>query len=476
MTRVLRQTKIVATLGPATASDREMERLISKGLDVVRVNFSHSDAESHQKHIELVRKHADKQKRSVGILADLQGPKIRITKFKDGKVQISEGDTFVLDVELDENSGDNQRVGVTYKNLPKDVKLGDVLIVDDGAIVLEVTEVLDPVITTKVLVGGELSDSKGVNRKGGGLTAASLTTKDHQDIRIASELDVDYLAVSFVRNAVDVNIARELLNASGCYGGIVAKIERVEALENIEEIVDVADGIMIARGDLAVEIGDAKLPGVQKRLINIARRRNRFVITATQMMTSMIHSPTPTRAEVLDVANAVLDGTDAIMLSQESAVGKHPAKVVATVDRICRGSESTELKTDGNNRATSQFSNTEEAVAMATMYTARHYNVSAILALTESGSTAKWMSQTLSGIPIYAVTSHPRTERRVTLFRGVHPISFDIDMSSDVAMEYQTVKELRSRKIVEEGDMLLVTRGDEAGVQGGTNTMKILTA
>ena len=394
---ILRQTKIVATLGPATDSDEEMSRLIKKGLDVARVNFSHGSADEHRRRIELVRKHAEEQQRAVAVLADLQGPKIRITKFKDGKILIKEGDSFDLDVEMDDDAGVQDRVGVTYKSLPQDVKLGDVLIVDDGNIVLEVTEVLDPVIKTVVLVGGELSNSKGINRQGGGLTASSLTPKDHQDIRVAGELDVDYLAVSFVRNAVDVSFARELLRVTGCQGGIVSKIERAEAVEKIEEIVDASDGIMIARGDLAVEIGDAQLPGVQKMLVKVARRCNRFVITATQMMTSMVTQTTPTRAEVLDVANAVLDGTDAIMLSQESAIGKHPAKVVAAVDRICRGSESTDRSIDRIERGDDQFSSTEEAVAMATMYTARHYEVVAILALTESGSTAKWLSQSLSG-------------------------------------------------------------------------------
>ncbi len=471
----LRHTKIVATLGPSTDSDHEMARLMQKGLNVARVNFSHGKAEDHKKRIELVRKHAVEHKRAIGILADLQGPKIRITRFKDKKIHLEQGASFTLDVELDEGAGDEERVGVTYKDLPKDVKLGDILIVDDGNIVLEITEVLDPIVKTKVLIGGELSDSKGINRKGGGLTAASLTSKDHQDIRLAGDMEIDYLAVSFVRNAVDVSFARELLEATGSQGDIVSKIERVEAVENIEEIVDASDGIMIARGDLAVEIGDAQLPGVQKNLVAVARRRNRFVITATQMMTSMIENLTPTRAEVLDVANAVLDGTDAIMLSQESAVGKHPAKVVAAVDRICRGSESTNLGMDRIERGAQQFYSTEEAVAMATMYTARHYNVAAILALTESGSTAKWLSQQLSGIPIYAISPHSSTHRRVTLFRGVFPIDFVVDVKAELPIELQAVKELRRRKIVKKGDLLLVTRGDLAGVQGGTNTMKILT-
>ena len=392
----LRQTKIVATLGPSTDSEIEMSALIESGLDVARVNFSHGTIEDHRERIELVRRHADLQNKPLAILADLQGPKIRITKFKDGFIELQEGDLFELDVEMDDNEGTQTRVGVTYKDLPKDVKLGDILVLDDGNIVLEVLQVLDPVVQTEVVIGGVLSDSKGINQQGGGLTATTLTPKDHQDIRFAGELNVDYLAVSFVRNAVDVQLARALLNATGCNGGIIAKIERVEAVKNIESIVDASDGIMVARGDLAVEIGDAQLPGVQKMLVKAARQRNRLVITATQMMTSMVTSTIPTRAEVLDVANAVLDGTDAIMLSQESAIGKHPAKVVATADRICRGSESTDLELDRFDRGSQQYVNAEEAVAMATMYTARHTDIKAILALTESGSTAKWLSRTLS--------------------------------------------------------------------------------
>lgn len=472
----LRQTKIVATLGPSTDSDAQISALIRKGLNVARVNFSHGIPEDHIRRIELVRKHARKQQRAVGILADLQGPKIRITRFKENRVFLEEDAEFNLDVELDDDAGTRESVGVTYKNLPKDLKLGDVLMVDDGNIVLQVIEVLDPVVKTRVVVGGEISNSKGINRQGGGLTADSLTSKDHQDIRLAGKLDVDYLAVSFVRNQIDVTLARELLRATGCEGGIISKIERVEAVENINEIVEASDGIMIARGDLAVEIGNAELPGVQKKLIKVARKHNRFVITATQMMSSMITSTNPTRAEVLDVANAVLDGTDAIMLSQESAVGRHPAKVVATMDRICRGSESTDSWSDHSGRFNQKFSNIEESVAMATMFTARHFDVAAILALTESGSTAKWLSQTTSRIPIFAFTPHRWTQRRVTLFRGVHPIGFQTTSDTKLPIEQQAVKEFLEMDVIKKGDKLLVTKGDRAGVKGGTNTMKIIVA
>ncbi len=471
----LRQTKIVATLGPATDPPDVLAKVIERGVNVVRVNLSHGDVEDQRKRIEQVRKVSKELNRAVGILADLQGPKIRIACFKDGKINLKEGARFVLNAELEEDAGDQERVGLTYRDLPKDVRLGDILMVDDGNIVLRVTAVLDPEITTEVLVGGDLSDSKGINRQGGGLTASSLTSKDHSDIRFAGEMGVDFLAVSFVRNQVDVQIARELLHATGCNGRIVSKIERAEAVENMLEIIEASDGVMIARGDLAVEIGDAKLPGVQKQIIRMAREHNCTAITATQMMQSMIESTQPTRAEVLDVANAVLDGTDAVMLSQESAVGKHPSKVVTALDRICRGSELTDWDIRRSERVRELYTNTEEAVATASMHTARYFDIDAIVSLTESGSTAKWMSRTLSPIPIYAVSNHPRTHRRVTLFRGVHPINFDLNEDSEVSVDQQLIDEMFKRELIKSGDRIIITKGDVIGVEGGTNTMKIVT-
>ena len=470
-----RQTKIIATLGPATDDSEQLEKLIDSGLNMVRLNFSHDDAEKHVQRAQQVRECVARKNRAIGILADLQGPKIRLTRFKDGKVTLKEGDEFKLNVELGEDDGTEEQVGVTYKDLPKDVKLDDVLMLDDGNVVLRVKSVLFPVIYTEVVVGGDLSNAKGLNRQGGGLTAESLTTKDHQDIRTIGKMDVDYLAVSFVRSAVDVNTARELLRAAGCNAGIISKIERLEALENIDEILDASDGIMIARGDLAVEIGDARLPGVQKNLIRSAREKNRLAITATQMMLSMLEHTQPTRAEVLDVANAVLDGTDAVMLSQESAVGKHPSKVVAALDRICRGSEDNDWTVDLSNGMREQYVNAEEAIAISAMYTARYFNIAAIVALTESGSTAKWLSRTLSGIPIYAVSSHTKTHRRVTLFRGVHPVNFAFDLNSEARPGQQVVAELLEREILKKGDRVILTKGDMMGVQGATNTMKIIS-
>ncbi len=471
---MLRQTKIVATLGPATDPVEELDAMIAAGLDVARVNFSHGRAEDHMRRVEMVRQQAQAHSRPIGILADLQGPKIRIESFRDGPVTLTEGEVFYLDPGLAADAGDERRVGVTYQDLPRDVKRDDVLLLDDGNIVLQTELVENDEIRTRVVTGGILSNNKGINRQGGGLSAAALTAKDYEDVKLAGQLDAEYLAVSFARNAEDVQIARELFHAAGGRGGIMAKVERAEAMQNIDEIIDTADSVMIARGDLGVEIGDAELPGVQKRIIRDARMRNRVVITATQMMQSMVEHSQPTRAEVLDVANAVLDGTDAVMLSAETSIGKHPAKVVAAMDRICRGAERHQDLINLNRSIDAHFENTEEAIAMSTMYAASHYDVAAILALTESGATAKWMSRMISGIPIYAVTTHRATQRRVALYRGVYPIDFGAKGQDDRAISREAIAELVRVGAVRDGDRIIITQGDLSGVTGGTNTMRIV--
>ena len=412
--------------------------------------------------------------RELGVLADLQGPKIRIERFKDGKIKLAEGDEFILDINCATNDGDQQRVGLTYKELIDDVVVGDVLLLDDGAMELKVTAVKGSEIICTVLVGGVLKNSKGINRQGGGLSAAALTDKDKADIKTAAALDADYIAVSFPRNAADIHQARELLRAAGGHGGVVAKIERADSLACVEDIIAAADVIMIARGDLGVEIGDAELPGVQKRLIHMARSMNRVVITATQMMQSMVESQIPTRAEVFDVANAVLDGTDAVMLSEETAAGKYPVKVVEAMDRICRGAERQKLTQSSRNRVNTEFRDIDESIAMASMYTANHLGVRAIAALTESGSTPQWMSRISSGIPIYAMTRHESTRRKVSLYRGVYPVKFDLKSDHHIEVNNEVVSELLSRGTVKDGDIIIITKGDLAGVHGGTNTMKIV--
>jgi len=471
---MLRRTKIVATLGPATDDPKVLDRMIEAGLDVVRINFSHGAPEEHLRRAEVVRNRARAYGREVGVLVDLQGPKIRIERFREGPVTLEEGARFVLDAELPVNDGTAEAVGITYKDLPGDVKRGDTLVLDDGRVLLWVEEVEGPRIICKVEVGGDLSNNKGINRQGGGLSAGPLTDKDRADMKVAAQLQADYVALSFVRNAADINEARELLRAAGGTGGIVAKIERAEAMDAIDEILEATDAIMVARGDLGVEIGDAELPGVQKRLISMARTMDRVVITATQMMESMIQSPIPTRAEVLDVANAVLDGTDAVMLSAETAVGKYPHKAVAAMDRVCRGAERQRSIRVSGHRIDQQFNRVDEAIAMAAMYTANHLGVMAIVALTESGATPLWMSRISSGIPIYAFSRSSGTRGKVTLFRGVYPVEFDVTHTDHARVNKEVIDELLRRGVVREGDLVIITKGDLAGVHGGTNAMKVV--
>ena len=469
-----RRTKIVATLGPATDDAAIIDKLIDAGVDVVRINLSHGSHEEHANRAEHVRNRARACGRQVGVLVDLQGPKIRCGSFSDGPIQLAEGDTFTLDVDYPIDQGNREIVGCTYRELPQDLNRGDTLMVNDGKIVLWVDQVEGSKVVCKVKIGGELSDNKGINKQGGGLSAPALTDKDLKDIRFAAEIEADYLAVSFVRSADDINRAREILEEAGGRAGIVAKVERAEAVEAIDEIIDATDVIMVARGDLGVEIGDAELPAVQKMLIRRTRAHNKVVITATQMMESMIDNPIPTRAEVFDVANAVLDGTDAVMLSGETAVGKHPAKVVQSMARICIEAEKQSTAKQSSHRLHTQFGRVDEAIAMASMYTANHLGVAAIASLTESGSTALWMSRISSGIPIYAMTEHVATRRRVTLYRGVYPISFQPTESDSQRINQEVVEELLRRGAVRDGDLVIITKGDFQGIQGGTNVMKIL--
>jgi pyruvate kinase len=470
-----RRTKIVATLGPATDDPKALDALIAAGVDVVRLNFSHGNAQQHKERAEKVRNRARACGRQVGVLADLQGPKIRIDRFKDGSVELVEGEQFILDPTCDPLAGTVERVGIAYKELPTDTKRGDVLLLDDGRIELWVDAVEGSEIRCKVKVGGTLSNNKGINRQGGGLSAPALTDKDREDIKTAAEIKADYIAVSFPRSAEDIEEARSLLQAAGGYGAIVAKVERTEALEVIDEIIEASDVIMIARGDLGVEIGDAALPPVQKELIRKARAMNRVVITATQMMESMIENQIPTRAEVFDVANSVFDGTDAVMLSAETAAGKFPDKAVAAMDRICRVAEKQRVTMRSDHRIDTRFERVDEAIAMSAMYAANHLDVKAIAALTESGSTTLWMSRISSGIPIYALTGHVRTRRKVTLYRGVYPISFDTTATTDHAVvNKEAIDELKRRGVVRDGDLVILTKGDLMGVLGGTNAMKII--
>ena len=472
---MLRRTKIVATLGPATDAPGVLEDLLRRGADVVRVNFSHGEAADHRRRVEAVRRAAAAVGKHVAVLGDLQGPKIRIERFAGGRTILTEGEPFTLDPALDPQEGTDRTVGITYADLALDVHAGDELILGDGQVELRVESVSAGRVHCIVTTGGELSDHKGINRRGGGLSARALTDKDREDVRLAAELDVDYLAVSFVRQGGDVEEARALLAAAGSDARIVAKIERSEAIPRLEEIVRASDAVMVARGDLGVEVGYAQLTGLQKQILYLARSLDRVTITATQMMESMIHSPVPTRAEVSDVANAVLDGSDAVMLSGESAVGKYPARAVEAMAEVIEGAESYQVtRQRGSGHFQSKVDQFDQAIAHAVMFTASHMDVEAIVALTESGHTPLWMSRIRSDIPIFAFTRHERTQRRVALYRGVHPVPFDIT-HTDPAQLYRAIsRELLDRGYVRPGDELILTLGELSGVSGGTNTMKLL--
>src|SRR5688572_15118488 len=471
---MLRSTKIVATLGPASSDPAVLERMVRAGVDVVRLNFSHGSAEDHLKRAKLIKDVGRDCGRTVGIMADLQGPKIRVGKFAEGKIMLETGQKFVLDAEIE--MGNAERAGLDYKELPRDVSAGAVLLLDDGKIVLDVTGVRGTEVHTTVRHGGVLSNNKGINRQGGGLTAPALTAKDMEDIKTAAKLEADYLAVSFPKTGADMYMARELMRAAGGKAFLIAKIERAEAVGEsaLIDIMRGSDGIMVARGDLAVEVGDASVPALQKKMIRLARQENKLTITATQMMESMISSPVPTRAEVSDVANAVLDGTDAVMLSAESASGKYPVEVIEAMDRICVEAEQTQplnLEQDFLNRV---FTRVDQSIAMAALFTAYHLKVKCIAALTESGSTALWMSRLNCGVPIYALTSQTGTRYRCALFRDVYPLMVKYVGHDREELLREAEKTLFENKVVKEGDLIVLTIGEPIGKAGGTNTMKIV--
>src|SRR5216684_1960845 len=471
---MLRSTKIVATLGPASSDAATLERMIRAGVDVVRLNFSHGTAQDHENRAALVKGLASKLGRTVAILCDLQGPKIRVGKFKDGKVTLDKGARFVLDARCD--LGDRDRAGLDYKELPRDVGPGSVLLLDDGKIVLDVIEVRGEEVQTVVRHGGVLSNNKGINRQGGGLTAPALTAKDMEDIKTAAKIQADYLAVSFPKTGADMYMAKELMRAAGGKAFLIAKIERAEAVaENaLLDIMRGSDGIMVARGDLAVEVGDAAVPALQKKMIRLAREQNKLTITATQMMESMISSPVPTRAEVSDVANAVLDGTDAVMLSAETATGKYPVETIASMSRICAVAEDSAQVTLDRDFLDRVFTRVDQSIAMAALFTAYHLKVKAIAALTESGSTALWMSRLNCGVPIYALTAQTFTRYRCTLFRDVYPliVKYVGHDREELLAEAEAV--LVANGVVKPGDLIVLTIGEPIGKSGGTNTLKIV--
>ncbi|OGT86458.1 MAG: pyruvate kinase [Gammaproteobacteria bacterium RIFCSPLOWO2_12_FULL_52_10] len=470
----MRRTKIIATVGPATGKPGMLEKMLRAGVDLFRINYSHQSHADHEASVTQIRQISARLGIEVGIIADLQGPKIRLERFRSGTITLAEGSKFTLDGTLAAGAGDDKRVGITYRELARDVSAGDTLLLDDGRIVLEVIRSQGRKVHCRVKIGGELANNKGINILGGGLSAKSLTDKDKRDLAHGIKIGADYFAVSFVRNSADIKDTRRLLKQGGSKAGVIAKLERAEAIAHARTIIKAADAIMIARGDLGVEIGDAALPPVQKNLIKMARQMDRAVITATQMMESMIENQIPLRAEVFDVANAVLDGTDAVMLSGETSIGLYPDKVVEAMARIC---EETEKQRDirvSDHRINQQFAHIDEAIAMAAMYTANQTGTRAIAALTETGSTCLWMSRISSGIPIYAFTRNLATVRKTRLYRGVYPVYFDITHTDPLEANAGIINELIARQAVHNGDLVIITKGDLRGRRGGTNNLKIV--
>ncbi|MEZ9822271.1 pyruvate kinase [Shewanella sp. 10N.286.45.A1] len=476
---MFRRTKIVTTLGPATDRDDNLRRIIAAGANVVRLNFSHGAPEDHKKRADDTRAIAKELGVHVAVLGDLQGPKIRISTFKDNKkVQLALGQAYTLDGDLEKGEGDENQVGIDYKELPKDVSLGDILMLDDGRVQLRVEKVDGNKVHTVVTVAGPLSNNKGINKQGGGLSAAALTEKDKRDIITAAAIKVDYLAVSFPRSGADLNYARELAQEAGSNALIVSKVERAEAVVSdaaMDDVIIASDAVMVARGDLGVEIGDPALVAVQKKLISRSRQLNKPVITATQMMESMITSPMPTRAEVMDVANAVLDGTDAVMLSAETAAGDFPEETVKAMAEVCLGAESHPSVQVSKHRLDQQFTTIEETIALSTMYAANHLDgVKAIIALTESGATPQMMSRISSALPIFAMSRHEVTLAKMALYRGVQPVYFDSTAHAPEAVAQKALETLAAAGYLQSGDMAMMTKGDAMETVGGTNTSKVV--
>lgn len=475
---MVRRTKIVATLGPSTSTETALEQLILAGVNVVRLNFSHGTAAEHTKRAELVRQLAKKHALSIAILADLQGPKIRIGSFQTNEVQLKVGQTFVLDTEIGAKQGTAERVGIDYPELIDDVHIDDILLVNDGQVQLKVVQKTQTMLVTTVLIGTHLSNNKGINKLGGGLSAPALTNKDKDDIRIAAAIEAEYIAVSFPRNGQDIIEAKQLAQQAKSRAQIMAKIERAETVATaaaMDEIIRASDAIMVARGDLAVEIGDSELVAVQKQLIQRSRQLDKPVITATQMMESMISNPMPTRAEVMDVANAVLDGTDAVMLSAETASGDYPEATVQAMAEICLGAEKHPSTQVSRHRLDKTFQDTEETIALSAMYAANHLDaIHAIIAFTKSGNTPLLMSRLSSKIPIIGISRDQQVVNKMALYRGVTPCLLNTpNKQADAIIKY-TLNMLQEKNILQAGQTILITYGDYMEQVGCTNTCKII--
>ncbi len=469
----MRKTKIVSTLGPASNNLQVLRNMMAAGVSVVRLNFSHGTAEEKKVLVNTIRNAAKAENKIVGILADLQGPKIRISKFKEGKINLREGATFVLDAALPKDAGDETMVGIDYKELPQDVSSGDILLLDDGRLVLAVTKVENTRIICEVKVGGTLSNNKGINRQFGGLSAGALTPKDHEDLKTALSLNVDYIAISFVRSKADVEEAKDLIAKEKNQAGVIAKIERIESMvpETLREIIAASDGIMVARGDLGVEIGEAEVPEAQKFIIECAHDLNKPVITATQMMETMIHNVIPTRAEISDVANAILDGTDAVMLSAETATGDHPALVIQTMDKVCLATEKQpRFLSTARILENHQGQSIDEIIAMASTCVAKNSNITAVVVVTSTGNTALLASRSHATAPIFGLSSNTLALGKMTLFSNVYPLEFDIVNLASHDIPQTAVQKIKESGFVVAGDIVAVVSD-----QSSNGSAKLLT-
>ena len=476
-TNNLNRTKIVATVGPASGSTDVLKEMIINGCSVFRINFSHGSHESHGESIDNIRRAAKSLQQNVAILGDLQGPKIRIGEIIGESFDIEVGQELLLDSDIPDTDGSPEGVSYLCDTLAQSCEPGRVLMLDDGRVQLEVISVSGNAIKTRVVAGSKLSSRKGLNLQGGGLAEDALTPKDLKDMAFAAKQNLDYICVSFPAKAADMEDARQKLDALGCATQLIAKLERAEVVASeavIDEMINSCDGVMVARGDLAVEVGFEAVTSYQKQIIARARRLNKPVIVATQMMESMIDSPVPTRAEVSDVANAVFDYADAVMLSAESAVGAYPIETIKTVYDVIVATEKHVLTQVSKHRVEMDFEYVDESIAMATMYLANHFKkVKAIVCLTESGSTALWMSRIKTHLPLVAMSPKDATLNRTALYKGVRPAF--LQKTPGGATQFDDVIQfMRCAVHLEKGDHVVVTFGDVVGVDGHTNTLKVL--
>ena len=464
----MRRAKIVATLGPATSSYEQIRAIIEAGVDVARMNLSHGSYDVHEEVYRNVRKAAEDLGKPVGVFVDLQGPKIRLGKFSDGPVMLEKGATFKITIE--DILGDVNICGTTFKGLPGDVKPGDLLLIDDGKVCLKATEVSDTTVTTVVEIGGPVSNNKGINLPGVAVNVPALSDKDEDDLRWAIRLGADMIALSFVRDASDIVRVHEIMKEEGKYLPVIAKIEKPQAVAALEEIIDAFDGIMVARGDLGVELPLEEVPIVQKRAVELSRRWAKPVIVATQMLETMIENSRPTRAEASDVANAILDGADAVMLSGETSVGKWPVETVEVMARIIESTEDNGLdRIPGLGTRPHTHSG---AVSLAAVEIAELLGSKFVCVFTESGDSLRRVSRLRSAVPILAFTPNAETRRRLSLVWGSKTFMVNAVQHTDQMMD-QVDEILLDQGLAKMGDEVVVVAGTPPGVPGSTNTLRV---